>query len=215
MAVEWTKVAFEDDVVTKATFNAKGDLLSATADDTPSILSVGTNNYVLTADSGESTGLKWAASQAASTLDSIGDVASITEEQGDILYWTGAAWDALSHGTSGQFLKTQGDGANPIWADASVATLDAIGDVTAITEARGQIIYRAAAAWDALDACKRFSLPEVEAIELPGCRCGEVLSGMLQPDECALFGKACTPRTPYGPCMVSSEGSCAARYRYG
>jgi hydrogenase expression/formation protein HypD len=48
----------------------------------------------------------------------------------------------------------------------------------------------------------------------PGCRCGDVLRGVLTPPQCKLFGKACTPSSPFGPCMVSSEGSCAAYYRY-
>ncbi|MEA3408246.1 MAG: hydrogenase formation protein HypD [Chloroflexota bacterium] len=47
-----------------------------------------------------------------------------------------------------------------------------------------------------------------------GCRCGEVLRGMVTPPECPLFGKACTPARPIGPCMVSAEGACAAYYRY-
>jgi hydrogenase expression/formation protein HypD len=48
-----------------------------------------------------------------------------------------------------------------------------------------------------------------------GCRCGEVLRGVLVPPECPLFGKRCVPENPVGPCMVSSEGSCAAWYKYG
>jgi len=48
-----------------------------------------------------------------------------------------------------------------------------------------------------------------------GCRCGDVLAGRIAPRECALFGKACRPDSPVGPCMVSSEGSCAASFRYG
>jgi hydrogenase expression/formation protein HypD len=48
----------------------------------------------------------------------------------------------------------------------------------------------------------------------PGCSCGEVLRGIKFPYDCKLFGKACTPERPVGPCMVSSEGSCAAYYRY-
>jgi len=70
-------------------------------------------------------------------------------------------------------------------------------------------------AYAGFDAVKRYHLPEVEAVELPGCRCGEVLKGLMHPPECPLFGNRCTPRTPVGPCMVSSEGSCAARYKYG
>ena len=46
------------------------------------------------------------------------------------------------------------------------------------------------------------------------CRCGEVLRGVLRPKQCPLFQKACTPSQPIGPCMVSSEGACAAAYRY-
>lgn len=50
--------------------------------------------------------------------------------------------------------------------------------------------------------------------EPPGCRCGQILKGRLQPPDCPLYGRACTPLAPVGPCMVSSEGSCAAWYRY-
>lgn len=66
-----------------------------------------------------------------------------------------------------------------------------------------------------LDAVHRFSLPALKNIEPPGCECARVLQGQLQPVECPLFGRACTPERPIGPCMVSSEGSCAASYRYG
>jgi hydrogenase expression/formation protein HypD len=48
-----------------------------------------------------------------------------------------------------------------------------------------------------------------------GCRCGEVLRGRISPQDCPLFGRACTPSQPIGPCMVSSEGVCAAHYKYG
>ena len=47
------------------------------------------------------------------------------------------------------------------------------------------------------------------------CQCGEVLKGALRPWECKVFGTACTPETPIGTCMVSSEGACAAYYNYG
>ena len=64
------------------------------------------------------------------------------------------------------------------------------------------------------DAVKRFE-PEVEpTIEPKGCRCGDVLRAHMAPSECPLFRKVCTPENPVGPCMVSSEGSCAAYYRY-
>jgi hydrogenase expression/formation protein HypD len=65
------------------------------------------------------------------------------------------------------------------------------------------------------DAARVFPLDVEPAREHPGCRCGEVLRGVLLPPECALFRKACTPRNPIGPCMVSAEGACAAHYQYG
>ncbi len=50
--------------------------------------------------------------------------------------------------------------------------------------------------------------------DLPGCRCGEILQGKLEPPECPLFGTSCRPDSPYGPCMVSYEGACLAHYKY-
>lgn len=68
--------------------------------------------------------------------------------------------------------------------------------------------------WAAYDASRRFSLPNIQVREHPGCKCGEVLRGVLTPPECALFRTACNPENPRGPCMVSSEGTCGAYYRY-
>jgi hydrogenase expression/formation protein HypD len=65
------------------------------------------------------------------------------------------------------------------------------------------------------DAMKRFGLKETTAQELTGCHCGEVLCGLIDPPQCVLFGNACTPMHPVGPCMVSSEGACAAWFKYG
>jgi hydrogenase expression/formation protein HypD len=53
-----------------------------------------------------------------------------------------------------------------------------------------------------------------EGKEPKACSCGDVLKGMKIPPDCGLFGKACTPEKPVGACMVSSEGSCSAYYRY-
>ncbi len=64
------------------------------------------------------------------------------------------------------------------------------------------------------DAAKRFDLPAMPSYELPGCRCGDVICGRCSPFECGLFAKRCTPRDPVGPCMVDSEGACAAAYKY-
>lgn len=68
--------------------------------------------------------------------------------------------------------------------------------------------------YEAFDAWKVFALPMRETPEPAGCRCGEILKGQKIPAECELFGTACTPERPVGACMVSSEGACAAFYRY-
>ncbi|MBW3557766.1 MAG: hydrogenase formation protein HypD, partial [Actinobacteria bacterium] len=65
------------------------------------------------------------------------------------------------------------------------------------------------------DAELRFSIPGVRVADPKACQCGEVLKGVIKPWECKVFGTACTPETPIGTCMVSSEGACAAYYNYG
>lgn len=65
------------------------------------------------------------------------------------------------------------------------------------------------------DAMKRFGIEEIPAEDLSGCRCGEVLCGLIDPPECGMFGSRCTVDSPFGPCMVSSEGACSAWYKYG
>ena len=64
------------------------------------------------------------------------------------------------------------------------------------------------------DAGRAFSVNLKPAKEPKGCRCGDILRGVATPPECKLFGKVCTPEKPVGPCMVSSEGACAAYYQY-
>lgn len=74
--------------------------------------------------------------------------------------------------------------------------------------------YRIREEFAQFDALRRFE-PTIEPTKEPkGCRCGDVLRGIMAPDECPLFRKVCTPENPVGPCMVSSEGSCAAYFRY-
>jgi hydrogenase expression/formation protein HypD len=65
------------------------------------------------------------------------------------------------------------------------------------------------------DAEIKFPVSVPDEIEPRGCRCGEVLRGLITPLQCPLFGKMCSPETPVGACMVSSEGSCAAYHKYG
>ena len=68
------------------------------------------------------------------------------------------------------------------------------------------------AAWDAE---LRFEVPGIRVADPKACQCGEVLRGAIKPWECKVFGTACTPETPIGTCMVSSEGACAAYFNYG
>jgi hydrogenase expression/formation protein HypD len=65
------------------------------------------------------------------------------------------------------------------------------------------------------DAAQRFPVNVAEQAEPAGCLCGRVMMGLARPGQCGHFGLACTPIQPVGPCMVSSEGACAAWYKYG
>jgi hydrogenase expression/formation protein HypD len=76
----------------------------------------------------------------------------------------------------------------------------------------GVRLREAYAAWDAE---KRFLLPNLRVADPEACQCGEVLTGRIRPRDCRVFGTACTPATPLGALMVSSEGACAAYHRYG
>ncbi|HIE34548.1 MAG TPA: hydrogenase formation protein HypD [Candidatus Altiarchaeales archaeon] len=65
------------------------------------------------------------------------------------------------------------------------------------------------------DAREKFDIRVEDRGEPRGCRCGDVLKGIIYPEECPLFGRKCTPVSPVGPCMVSMEGSCAIAFKYG
>jgi len=64
------------------------------------------------------------------------------------------------------------------------------------------------------DARQRFGVVSGKKSKRTGCACGDVMLGLKTPPECRLFARRCTPESPIGPCMVSSEGACAAYYRY-
>jgi hydrogenase expression/formation protein HypD len=78
-----------------------------------------------------------------------------------------------------------------------------------------QSALRVRDAYAAFDAERIFAVPGVRVADPKACQCGEVLKGVLKPWECKVFGTACTPETPIGTCMVSSEGACAAYYNFG
>ncbi len=64
------------------------------------------------------------------------------------------------------------------------------------------------------DAKRIFQVDPGETLQPEGCHCGEVIRGVMQPNDCPLFGQVCNPLRPIGPCMVSAEGTCAAYYQY-
>lgn len=64
------------------------------------------------------------------------------------------------------------------------------------------------------DAEKKFDLSAAPKARPTACRCGDVICGRIRPEDCPLFDRRCTPEDPVGPCMVSSEGACAAAYKY-
>lgn len=79
-------------------------------------------------------------------------------------------------------------------------------------ENSGYAIRSEYAPWDAVE---KFALRPSAEQEIPGCRCAQVIRGVLPPTGCPLFRTACSPENPVGPCMVSGEGACAAAYQYG
>jgi hydrogenase expression/formation protein HypD len=106
------------------------------------------------------------------------------------------------------------EGGNP----AARASIDEVFEVTdASWRGLGSIAgsgYAIREEFQHFDAKKRLVLEVEPTREHKGCRCGEVLRGVMAPPECPLFSNACNPAHPIGPCMVSSEGSCAAYHRY-
>ncbi len=74
--------------------------------------------------------------------------------------------------------------------------------------------WRLSPAYADMDAAERFDVGQLSVVEPERCRAGEVLQGLLKPDQCECFGKECTPRTPMGATMVSSEGACSAYFQY-
>ena len=111
--------------------------------------------------------------------------------------------------------------ARGVMADGNPTALAAIDEVfdtcPTIWRGLGEIPgsgYRIRPEYAEFDAVLRFD-PDIEPTQDPkGCRCGDVLRGIMAPNECPLFRTVCSPENPVGPCMVSSEGSCAAYYRY-
>lgn len=68
--------------------------------------------------------------------------------------------------------------------------------------------------YQGFDALSKFAVPEMSSEEPRGCLCGEILKGKAKPPDCPLYKVKCTPASPFGPCMVSGEGTCSAYYKY-
>jgi hydrogenase expression/formation protein HypD len=106
-------------------------------------------------------------------------------------------------------------------AEGNVAAMAMLRDVFEVTDRtwRGigmipQSGWRLSERYREFDAELRFDVAGIRTAESTLCRSGEVLQGLIKPNECAAFGKQCTPRNPLGATMVSSEGACAAYYTY-
>jgi len=120
------------------------------------------------------------------------------------------------HEVENQYVRAVARDGNPI-AKAAVAE---IFELRKSFEWRGlgTVPYsglRLKTAYAAFDAERRFDLKEIAGHDNPACECGAILRGVKTPAECKLFGTLCTPDTPMGSCMVSSEGACAAHWTYG
>jgi len=107
--------------------------------------------------------------------------------------------------------------------EGNAAALDAVMEVYELRETfewrgLGPIAHsgiRVRQAYAAFDAERKFGVPNVRIADPQACQCGEVLKGVLKPPQCKVFGTQCTPERPLGALMVSSEGACAAYYRFG
>jgi len=107
-------------------------------------------------------------------------------------------------------------------AGGNPRALEIMREVFSVTGARWRSIGKIPASglgfsrpFSGFDAARRFKLTYRAAPEPKGCLCGSILMGKAAPTDCGLFGRACTPSNAVGPCMVSSEGACAAWFKYG
>jgi len=115
-----------------------------------------------------------------------------------------------------QYTRCVSEGGNP----RALAILDEVFEVRPQFEWRGlgfipESALKLRPEFANWDAELRFEVPGVRVADPKACQCGEVLKGAIKPWECKVFGTACTPETPIGTCMVSSEGACAAYYNFG
>ena len=119
--------------------------------------------------------------------------------------------EALLHNAYGAVVRDEGSAAALRVLEQVFEPADAVW--RAIGTIRGSGLELREEFWQ-FDAARRFGLELGPDVEPEGCRCGEVIQGLIDPPQCPLYRKACTPQRPVGPCMVSSEGTCAAWFKY-
>jgi hydrogenase expression/formation protein HypD len=132
-----------------------------------------------------------------------------------------SVWMVLRQIAEGR-VEVENQYARVVAAGGNAAALRAIGAVYELREffewrGLGSIDHSGVRLRDAyvrFDAERRFAVPGTRIADPSSCQCGEVLKGVLKPHQCKVFGTACTPEAPVGALMVSSEGACAAYYRY-
>lgn len=139
-------------------------------------------------------------------------------EPGDILFGIKAILDQLRTGSPGvvnAYTRVVRADGNP---RARIIMAEILETKDAFWRGLGRIPQsglRFRRKFQSADAEKRYGL-EIHArgLDLPGCRCGDVLKGNISPPECPLYGRTCRPDSPHGPCMVSFEGACLAHFKY-
>lgn len=140
-------------------------------------------------------------------------------EPNDILLGISAVLDQILEGKPRVYLE-YGRAVNP---DGNLRALDAMARILEPAEASWRGLGSIPASglilkepFRNLDALVRYGLHvEPKSGDLPGCRCGEVLRGLISPPQCNLFARRCGPESPFGPCMVSLEGACYIHHKFG
>ena len=139
-------------------------------------------------------------------------------EPADLLYSILTLTEMIASGRpdlKNEYTRLVRSGGNP----AALALIDQVFEAApsdwrglGLIENSGYAIRKKYEKWN---AAKKFALRPSEPKEIPGCRCAQIIRGVMRPAQCPLYKTACTPDNPVGPCMVSGEGACAAAYQYG
>ncbi|MBQ3089979.1 MAG: hydrogenase formation protein HypD [Oscillospiraceae bacterium] len=138
-------------------------------------------------------------------------------ETGDLL---AALWQLLlqikekSPRLENEYTRAVSPQGNPAAQAIMAQVLEPVSDVWRGLGTISESGFGLKAEFAAHDAARRFPFSPTDKEGTKGCKCGQIICGQLQPHQCPLFGKACQPDHPVGPCMVSGEGACAAAYKY-